>query len=503
MRRLKHRVAWVGVFSLGVLAGIFLCARLDVFSKAGAVISSKGSVDEAQLSANTFSIENAVINVAENVGPAVVSITVEHAEKTLSGYRRFQFGAPSDNDLFGRFFDDFFGEMPQREFKQPPALGSGVIIDEKGYILTNEHVIADADKIMVVLPDGREFKGEVKGKDARADLAVIKIDANNLPVAKLGDSDNIKIGQWVIAIGNPFGFAMYSSEPTVTVGVVSAINRSLGRGLSRGKDFNDLIQTDAAINPGNSGGPLVNLRGEVVGINVAIFSTSGGYQGIGFAIPSNSAKRILDRLIEGKKILYGWLGVSVQDLDEELAEYFGLLDKTGVLVNEAIKDGPADNAGIKSGDIILTFDGKKIVSLRKLLKVVGDADVGKKVKLNILRDKKEKIITVKIGERPDDAKDISLTKRKKTEESWRGLSVKNIDSELQEQLGLESNEGVIVVDVEPDSFADDAGLLAGDVIEAINKDKITDVDDFQRTIKRVKAVALIRTKRGYLVIKAK
>ena len=213
--------------------------------------------------------------------------------------------------------------MPDRDYKQV-GLGSGVIIDSSGYILTNQHVIDQADKIKVTLSDGREFKGEIKGQDARSDLAVIKIVAKDLPAVELGNSEKLRIGEWVVAIGNPFGFALEGAEPTVTVGVISALHRSLGKILSRNRDYTDLLQTDAAINPGNSGGPLVNLKGEVVGINVAIFSTSGGYQGIGFAIPINAAKRIISQLIAGKEVLYGWLGITIQDLTEDMAKYFGL-----------------------------------------------------------------------------------------------------------------------------------------------------------------------------------
>lgn len=267
---------------IGTLIGIGVSIKLDNFVP----VHSQALKQEAPVS-GALNIEDAVIKVAATSGRAVVSISTEHIAK-LGGGKSFYFGYPfgsspfGEDEFFRKFFEDFFGEMPRREYKQM-GLGSGVIIDKDGYILTNEHVISEADKITVTLPDGREFKGEVKGKDARSDLAVIKIDAHNLPVASLGDSDSLKIGQWVIAIGNPFGFALQNPEPTVTVGVIGALHRTLGRGLSGERDYNDLIQTDAAINPGNSGGPLVNLKGEIVGINVAIFSTSGGYQ----ALPMN------------------------------------------------------------------------------------------------------------------------------------------------------------------------------------------------------------------------
>ncbi|PIQ88404.1 MAG: hypothetical protein COV72_08865 [Candidatus Omnitrophica bacterium CG11_big_fil_rev_8_21_14_0_20_42_13] len=511
MRKIKHKLLWGMVFIMGVLAGIFFTAKLDIMPRVGAVISTQKD-DFASYSDNiSEGLENAVINVAEKVGQAVVSISTEHTERVPGGVRRFYFGTPfGGNEQFGdeffrRFFDDFFGDVPEREFKQQ-GLGSGVIIDGEGYILTNEHVVADADKITVTLPDGREFEGEIKGKDARADLAVIKINARDLPVARLGNSDNVKIGQWVIAIGNPFGFVLHSPEPTVTAGVVSALHRSLGRALSRDKDFTDLIQTDAAINPGNSGGPLVSLNGEVIGINVAIFSTTGGYQGVGFAIPINSAKRILDKLIAGKKILYGWLGVTVQELDDKLAEYFGLAAGTkGVLVNDVIKDGPAEKGGLKSGDIILSFEGKNISSLRELLSIVAGSEVGKKVKMDIWRDKKAKAITIEIGERPEDLDTgLTLSKPGQTDEYWRGIKVKDIDQETRRRFNLAaSEEGVVVIDIEPDSSADEAVMLAGDIIDEINKAKISNVDDFKRISKDLKGDVLIRTRRGYIVMKDK
>ena len=260
------------------------------------------------------------VDVAKRIGPAVVSISTEVTEKVQMQSR---------DEMFNQFFEDFFGQMPQREFKQR-GLGTGVIINADGYILTNEHVVHGADKVTVTLPDGREFKGETKGADIRSDLAIVKIAAKNLPFAELGNSDAVKIGHWAIAIGNPFGFAVGGNEPTVTVGVISAIHRSIRGPMDR--DYSDLIQTDAAINPGNSGGPLVNLDGKVIGINAAIFSTTGGYQGLGFAVTSNKAKAILDQLIQGKKIRYGWLGVNVQPVTQELADYFKLDSKEGDLI---------------------------------------------------------------------------------------------------------------------------------------------------------------------------
>jgi serine protease Do len=449
-----------------------------------------------------FRMEDAIINVANTAGKAVVSISTEHTAK-IGGSKRYYFSypfgsSPREDESLRRFFDDFFGEMPEREYKQM-GLGSGVIIDQEGYILTNEHVINDADKITVTLSDGRDFKGQVKGRDARADLAIIKINASNLPVASLGDSDNLKIGQWVTAIGNPFAFAMQNPEPTVTVGVISALHRSLGRLSLRDKDYNDLIQTDAAINPGNSGGPLVNLRGEIVGINVAIFSTSGGYQGIGFAIPINNAKRIISRLKEGKKILYGWLGITVQDLTDDLAKYFALPNKNGVLVAKVLENSPAQKAGMKESDVITQFDNKTVNNVRELLNFIAKAEIGRKVKIVVVREKKEITLEVEIGSRPENLEE--RTSAVSTTGNWRGLEVEDINSDNMRRFRIGDRIGVVVVDVELDSSADEAGVIAGDVILEINKQAIRNMSDYDRVTRGLKGNALIRTARGYFLVK--
>lgn len=487
----------------------FLATALFSAVILGCVAQAMAEAQAAALpSADNIGIEDAVINVAGVTGKAVVSISTEHVTK-IKGRKRIYFNQPFGNSPFGeddpfrRFFDDFLGQIPDREFKQS-GLGSGVIIDNQGHILTNEHVISNADKITVILPDGREFKGEVKGKDPRSDLAVIKIDAKNLPVASLGDSDALKIGQWVVAIGNPFAFVMQNPEPTVTTGVISALHRSLGRTLGRERDYNDLIQTDAAINPGNSGGPLVNLKGEVVGINVAIFSTSGGYQGIGFAIPINSAKRIMARLIEGKKISYGWLGVTIQDLNDDLVKYFETSDKNGVLVAKVINDSPAEKGKIKEGDIIRKFDGAAVNNVKELLNIVGKAEVGKKVKLVVFRDKKEVTLEVEIGERPERLEEGYEEEGEGQEQGgWRGLRVEDLNSEIARRFRVQEKEGVLVVEVEPQSQADAAGIVAGDIILAINKQPIKNVADFDKLTKELKGNVLVRTNRGFYLVKEK
>ncbi len=457
-----------------------------------------------------LSLENAIINVANTAGRAVVSISTEHTQKVKNTNKRVYFNQPfgggqspfGKDENFQKFFDEFFGGMPDREYKQR-GLGSGVIINKEGYILTNEHVVNNADKITVTLPDGREFQGEVKGQDQRSDLAVIKIDSHNLPVAALGDSDNIKIGQWVVAIGNPYSYAMQNPEPTVTQGVISALHRSLGKALSQERDYNDLIQTDAAINPGNSGGPLVNLKGEVIGINVAIFSTSGGYQGIGFAIPSNSAKRVLTRLIEGKKISYGWLGISVQDFNEELAKHLGMPDKNGVLVSKVLEDGPAKKSGMKEGDIIKQVDGKSLNNVRELLNIVGKLEVGRKVKVAVIRDKKPLTLEVAIGERPQAIEEAEQESEVKAASSWRGLQVRDLSPESIKRFRIEEKTGVIVTNVEQGSPADEANISVGEVILEINKSVVNNMADYDRITKGVKGDCLLRTSRGYFLLKEK
>ena len=488
---------------LGIALLVGICAG---FSPAQSQTEKKQPTAAAP-SFEGFRMEDSIINVAGTAGKAVVSISSEHVTR-MQGNRgkRFYYRFPSgespfgDDDHFRRFFDDFFGEMPDREFKQI-GLGSGVIVDPEGYILTNQHVVDDADKITVTLPDGREFKGEVKGQDSRSDLAIVKVNARDLPVAALGDSDNLKIGQWVVAIGNPFGFALQNPEPTVTAGVIGALHRSLGRTLSADRDYGDLIQTDAAINPGNSGGPLVNLKGEVVGINVAIFSTSGGYQGVGFAIPINSAKRIISSLIRGKKIVYGWLGVTVQDLTDDLAKYFGLPDKSGVLVSKVLENSPAQKAGMKESDVIKQFDNKAINNVRELLSTVGQTEAGRKVQIKVIRDKKELAVNAEIGERPQD---ISLgLEEGETAQSgtWRGLNVSELNPDIARRLRIEEKRGVAIVDIQSGSPADETGLMPGDVITEINKVPVSNLAGYNKATKDVKGDALVRTSRGYFLIK--
>ncbi len=444
----------------------------------------------------------AIEKVAETVGAAVVSIKTERTEH----YRASPsfYGDPFSDELFKGFFEDFFGSPPEYEYKSS-GLGSGVIVDTNGYILTNEHVVRGADKLTVILPDGRSFSGQLKGTDTQSDLAVVKIDAPNLPAAKLGNSDQLKIGRWVVAIGNPFGHILADSQPTVTSGVISALHRALPQTARRDSDYSDLIQTDAAINPGNSGGPLVNLAGEVIGINVAIFSTSGGSQGIGFAIPVNYAKSIVDHLIHGKPIEHGWIGVSIQDLDYRLSQYFHLSNQEGVLIVKVLEGAPAKKAGLQEGDIILSINGDKIHNSAHLIKYLRGLPIGQKVSVEILRDKKRTTIAVVIGKRPGLEVGYAESQPQKPlvikrEEKWRGINVGSITDEMVARLRITNKEGVIITNIEKNSPAYDAGLVKGDIITSINNKTINNLEDFYQIIQTAKGECLIITPRGYFII---
>ena len=457
---------------------------LVLFAAAAAPSRAEAPLDAAE------QLQQRFIEVAKKVGPAVVSISTETTERLAE--RR----APLpefDDELFERFFQDFYGgDNPQREYKQR-GLGTGVIIDPEGLILTNEHVVHGADKVTVTLPDSREFKGEIKGTDPRSDLAVIKIEAKNLPAAELGDSDQIKTGQWAIAVGNPFGWAVGGTEPTITVGVLSALHRSLRLGGDT-RDYSDLIQTDAAINPGNSGGPLVNLTGQVIGVNVAIFSTTGGYQGIGFAIPVNVARGILGDLIHGKKVLYGWLGVSVQDITEELETHFKLSSQEGVIVARVMEGSPAEKGGLKDGDVVVALNGKPVKNVRELLRDVARLKVGERSPMAVLRGGKQIQLNIEIGERPQEEAQLRGQKR------WRGLEVGNLTPEMARRLGLGRAEGVVISNIEPGSPADEAGLETGEPLFEINRQPVRSVKEFVEAASKTKGDALIKTPRGYFVL---
>ncbi|HWP47187.1 MAG TPA: DegQ family serine endoprotease [Candidatus Limnocylindrales bacterium] len=451
----KSKATWV---VLGLIL-LFLVGILDVKVKP----SLPSFADERQiqdLQKMSFSFRT----VAKKVTPTVVNISV------VQTIRPSQFGFRNDpfRDFFGDdFFERFFG-IP-REFKNR-GLGSGVIVSEKGYILTNNHVVGKADEIKVTLADKREFTAKVVGTDPKSDVAVIQIKARDLPVARLGNSDDIEVGDWVVAIGNPFGL-----NQTVTVGVISAKGRA-NMGIA---DYEDFIQTDAAINPGNSGGPLVNLDGEVIGINTAIFSRSGGYQGIGFAIPINMAKSIMQSLIENGKIVRGWLGVQIQPVTEDVARSFGLSKAEGVLVGDVTKGSPAERAGFKRGDIIIRYGNRDVNDPNQLRNMVASTPVGEKVPIEIIRDGHHQTLTVEIAELPAE---IASAGTPGKEVSELGIQVQNLTPDLASRLGYEGDHGVVVVEVEPGSLADESGIQRGDLIKEVNRQEVRNLSDYNRAI---------------------
>lgn len=438
----------VSVFVTLTLTGI-LCALVPT-SDAGAKVISPDFVE-----------------LAKRLTPTVVNISTA---KNIAPQRRLgrPFNSPFGSSPFDDFFDRFFEEAPQRQQKQR-SLGSGFIISKDGLILTNNHVVEGADEIKVKLNSGKEYKAEVKGRDQKLDLALIKITSvGDLPAAALGESDSIEIGEWVMAIGNPFGLS-----ETVTAGIVSAKGRVIGSG-----PYDDFIQTDASINPGNSGGPLFNAKGEVVGINTAIVA---GGQGIGFAIPINMAKSIIPQLKDKGKVTRGWLGVQTQVVTPELARSYGLETEKGALVADIVKETPAEKAGIRSGDIITEFDGKPVRDPNELSRVVAATPPGRTATVKLFRDGSEKSIDVSLEKRKDDGD--TETSAPATPDKL-GLSVQDLTKELAASLRIKEVKGVVVADVKPGGIADDAGIVRGDVILEVNGVKVQTVQEYEKGVKQ-------------------
>jgi serine protease Do len=406
--------------------------------------------------------------VADVITPSIVSV---------SATRKARRGAPVRPDPFFENFKDFLGEDFAERFQQGPdsapqqGLGTGVIIDDKGHILTNNHVVGEADEVKVRLHDDREFKATVVGRDQRSDLAVIKIKAPSVVPALLGNSDTLKIGQWVVAAGNPFGL-----DNSITAGIVSA----KGRSIMGGSQYEDFIQTDAAINPGNSGGPLVDLDGKVVGINTAIFSRSGGYMGIGFAIPINMARKVMESLISSGKVVRGWLGIGIQNLNEDLAASFNYSGTEGALVGHIEPNGPAAKAKLRQGDIIMSLDGQKMKNINQLRNLVAGIAPGTTVKSEIWREGKKATVAISIGELP-----AQMPQEDGAEESDEtaaidiGITVETLTPDLARRLRLSRSRGVVIAKVRPNGLAARSGIAPGDVIVSINGDAINDVNEFR------------------------
>ena len=497
LRFIKMHKSFLQVFRSTRAVFLLTFSLVMVFtSNASFALSS----DTQQLTSNLF------VEIAKKQNPAVVNVSVKSkTEKPQNNFRsprrgpRPGPGPGRGQDPFRDFYDKFFGgERPNQKPKR--GMGSGFIIDKEGHVLTNYHVIEGADEIIVLLEEKgseKEYTATLIGSDSKTDIALIKINRDEnapfeFPFLKLGSSENLEVGEWVMAIGNPFGLSH-----TVTVGVVSALGRSIGAG-----PYDEFIQTDASINPGNSGGPLINIEGDVIGINTAIISgNSGGNVGIGFAIPINIAKGILQDLKEKGSVTRGWLGVMIQKITPELAKSFGLNQSEGALVGDVIPDGPAFNAGVKRGDVIVKFDGKAVKDMEDLPKMVAATTPNAVVNVEVIREGSPKILKVK----------IEVLKDKKTEVVAKadplGLQVQDITEELAQSLKLENIQGVLVSDVTPGGFAGESGIRRGDVITEINRAPISNVQDYKRLLNSVNkgASVLFLVKRGgttiYIAVK--
>jgi serine protease Do len=462
---IKTKAALAAVAVSCFVAGAVITGVLDLTPRGAAESQPSGDLEALRRIGQGFS------QVVKEVSPSVVNVRVSKEVKSPHG------------GMGGMPFD-FFGDSPFGQFFQPPqggdyleqGSGSGVIVSADGYILTNNHVVADVDTITVVLGSGERYEAEVVGLDPRTDLAVIKAKGKDLPVAKLGDSDKVEVGEWVLAVGNPFEL-----QNTVTAGIISARGRS-NVGLA---DYEDFIQTDAAINPGNSGGPLVNLDGEVIGINTAIATRTGGSMGIGFAIPINMAKQVMDQLIKTGKVTRGWLGVYIQPVTPELKEQFKLGSTEGALVADVDASGPAKSAGVRRGDVIIEYQGEKIKDTNHLRNLVAATKIGTTAELKVVREGKQTSLRVKIGELPEE-KAAPGQQYGGGFGHEVGFQVTNITPALREQLGLSANqEGVVVTDVSGTSDAYQKGLRQGDVIIEVNRQPVSNVGDFNRAMSGV------------------
>lgn len=476
-----------------LLLGLALLGLIGVATGAVAVSTDRDQ-DAAAGILNLQETSKAFAHVTKEVAPAVVYIKVEKQAPAMTRTMR-----GNERAMPEEWLKEFFGERWQgQEFRRPEmprgeqrsvGQGSGFIISQDGYILTNNHVVSGADKLTVTLADGREFAGTMVGSDARSDVAVIKIDGKRLPQLQLGNSDAAQVGEWVLAIGSPFGL-----PGTVTSGIVSAKGRN-SVGIT---DYENFIQTDAAINPGNSGGPLVNLQGEVIGINTAIFSRSGANNGIGFAIPINMARNICDQLIEDGAVTRGYLGILLQKLTPELAKSFGLERHQGVLVGDVTDDSPAAKAGLKSGDVVVKYNGKPVANLGEFRNMVAATAPDTAVDMVVMRDGDETALSVTIGRLAGTAAESKESQVDSVEKL--GFRVSALSDEQRERYGWQDRNGVVVSDVDSSSAAALAGLRPGMLIEEVNRSSVTDMDAFRSLISDAKESErlLLRVRDGEL-----
>jgi serine protease Do len=473
-----------------LIISLMLVWALLGFSPVGPAPQPSWAQEQAQapsvLAPDTFA------KLAKQVSGAVVNIKAEKIVKNqmqemFSQVPKRRKGAPAPEMPFGHegpfrdfrdFFDKFFGEMP-KSYKAR-SLGSGFIIDPKGYVVTNNHVVEGADKIKIILVGGKEYQATVKGRDPKTDLALIQIvkPPANLPFIKLGDSDAMQVGDWVLAVGNPFGLGH-----TVTQGIISAKGRVIGAG-----PYDNFLQTDASINPGNSGGPLLNLKGEVIGINTAILASG---QGIGFATPSNIAKSVIPQLETKGKVVRGMIGVQVQNVTPELAKSFGMAEPKGALVGQVNPNTPAAKAGIHRGDIIIEFNGHPIHEMNELPRLVADTAPGSKATLKVLREGKEKTLHLTITELTDE-KQAQAKEEGAAEKTPLGLEVQNLTPALAQQFRLRDNQGVVVIRVESGTPAAEAGIRSGDMVLEVNGTAVATVKEFRSAIGKVKKGDVVR-----------
>jgi serine protease Do len=465
------KISFLVLILIALILGYLLGERANLFSNKPSSPAYTYNIRVPELFSGKSSSFSDIVKV---ISPVVANISTK---KTVSN---------KNTSPFSRFFDVPFQDLLE-PFDRPrkweeQSLGSGVVVSSDGIIITNYHVVEKADEIKVTLYDQQNYTGEIIGKDPKTDLAIIKISAKNLPAINWGDSDGLQVGEFVLAFGNP-----YSLGHTVTMGIVSALGRA-NVGIA---DYEDFIQTDAAINPGNSGGPLVNIKGELIGINTAIFSRTGGYQGIGFAVPSNMAKSVMTQLIKDGKVTRGWLGVTIQNLTPELAKEFGLKKSAGALVTEIFKGSPAEKAKLKRGDVILELNDKHINNVESLRNVVSQSKVGGTIKLKVLRDGKTINISVLIAEFPQEVVQaipgVHDENAAENDSALAGFNAMELTREIAKQLGLSKSEkGVVIVKVDSFSPAEDAGLKKGDVIQEINKKRIQKLEDFNKIVNNLR-----------------
>lgn len=479
----KIKITLLLLFLIGMLVGGLIYSQLDKSHQP--IVPSTPQQEQVLVSAGDRPLttlrdfNKAFVDIARNVNPTVVTVFTEKVFKV-----RREFGDLfSFENPFEDFFGDFFGQKPYRrpepeekEYRQR-GLGSGVIVSKEGYILTNNHVVEGADTVNIRIVDKRILPVKIIGADPKTDIAVIKVDVNNIQSIKMGDSDRLQVGEWVLAVGSPLSENL---AHTVTSGIVSAKGRS-EVGLA---EYEDFIQTDAAINPGNSGGAMVNLNGELVGINTAIASRTGGFQGIGFAVPVNMAKKVMDSILKHGTVIRGWLGLYIQDIDETMAKAMDLPTFEGVMVADVTKDGPADKAGLKQGDVILELDGKKVADSARLRNIIATMAPGTKVTLKILRNGKEKNIIATLGKL--ETEKIVPETEERLEELF-GLQVAPFDQEMAEKYRLDKSlKGVVVTKIDPYSPAHRAGLNEGDLIIAVNRKKLESIEEFNDMVLNLK-----------------